>query len=572
MPDTSPLIALHDKVMDFLLRYRQEQDPDLKFVLRKSNMNGALEAGRWFLDGKLLQGKEYLALSFWSGPFYLVFRILDDGASGLYETKTIKVNAAQQKALRGVLAQLNPAETNYRVKYFTSAGEDPLNGLRQFLDTDRKVIDEVVRQHPAVEQDPNTGELKGLGMIDSTEFDITLKTINEFRQRRTANQTVFPPLKPSKPAAGEPIIALESFSLSNFQGIKKTEVIGLPRTSWIFLTGNNGYGKTSVLRGIFVALFGKQDGNTLLTDDRAHLSIRYWDNNTVKATVNVQTNGSLRFLAAYGSSRLNIMASDSREEEGDKNKPSYSIFKTDGVLRSIENRLRYWYHQDKPRYEAVANTLKNLMPGIAEMTYDPQQDKIFYREQSTENSERMEFDRLASGFRSVIAMVGDLIARFFEKDPKLNKPEDCAGIVLIDELDLHLHPIWQRQLPELLSKAFPKIQFIASTHSPIPFLGAPKEAVFLRVNRTPEEGITVECLETDVSELLPNTILTSPIFGLQEIYPSAFDGKKQRIRTEETYSEAQLNDQVRKRLSDFVGSEQENKLSNLFKTDKSQTS
>lgn len=556
---TTPLLELQEKVLDFLLRYRTEWEPGLKFVLRKSNIGGALEAGRWFLDGK-----DYLALNFWNGPYYLAFRMYEDGASALYETRALKINAAQKKALSRVIANPDRSDPNYRVKSFSATGEDGLVGLKKFLETDRKVIDEAVRQHPMQGQDFEE-EQKGLSFIDDTEFEITLKTIAEFRQRRTAQQTVFPALKPSKPTAGQPSIAVESFLLRNFQGIKKTEVLSLPRANWIFLTGNNGYGKTSVLRGLFISLFGQQDGDVLRTDDRANLSVRYWDNERVQTSINTKTNGPLRFLAAYGSSRLNIMGSDSREEEGEKNKPSYSIFRTDGVLRSIENRLRYWYNEDKPRYQAVISTLKNLMPGIAEMFYDPAADKVFYQEQAAETSERLDFERLASGFRSVIAMVGDLIVRFFEKDPLLQKPEDCTGIVLIDELDLHLHPIWQRQLPGLLSKAFPKMQFIASTHSPIPFLGAPKDAVFLRVNRSPEEGITVEHLEIDVSDLLPNTILTSPIFGLQEIYPTAFDGKKQRIRTEETFTEVQLNDHVRQRLTAFANSDQENALLDVFK-------
>jgi len=556
-----PLPELQEKVLDFLLRYRTEREPGLKFALRKSNMGGALELGRWFLDGK-----DYLALNFWSGPYYFAFRIYEDGKSWLYETRNLKINLPQKRALSRIITTPDRSDPNYRIKFFSETGGDALIGLQMFLETERKAIDDVVRQHSIQEQDLETTEQKGLGFIDDTEFEITLRTIFEFRQKLTDQQTFFPlPLNPSEPVAGQPPIAIESFLLRYFQGIKKAEVTGLPRVSWIFLTGNNGYGKTSILRGLFISLFGQQDGSVLLTDDRANLSVRYWDHESIQTSINTKANGPLRFLAAYGSSRLNIMGSDSREEEGDKNKPSYSIFKTDGVLRSIENRLRYWYTHDKPRYEAVINTLKNLMPGITKIFYDPATDKIFYHEQPTEAIERLEFEKLASGFRSVVAMVGDLIVRFFEEDISLQKPEDCTGIVLIDELDLHMHPIWQRQLPGLLSKAFPRIQFIASSHSPIPFLGAPKDAIFLRVNRNPEEGITIEQLEIDVSELLPNTILTSPIFGLQEIYPTAFDGKKQRIRTEETFTEAELNDHVRERLAAFANTDREDALLHVFK-------
>jgi len=86
---------------------------------------------------------------------------------------------------------------------------------------------------------------------------------------------------------------------------------------------------------------------------------------------------------------------------------------------------------------------------------------------------------------------------------------------LIDELDLHLHPKWQRKLPKLLSNVFPNIQFIASTHSVIPFLGAPENSVFLKVNRSQAQGITIERIDIDISNLLPNSLLTSPLFDLE---------------------------------------------------------
>jgi predicted ATP-binding protein involved in virulence len=123
--------------------------------------------------------------------------------------------------------------------------------------------------------------------------------------------------------------------------------------------------------------------------------------------------------------------------------------------------------------------------------------------------------KLASGHKNIIAMIGDMLIRFYAKQPEVIEPQYFCGIVLIDELDLHLHPKWQRQLPKLLSNVFPNVQFIASTHSVIPFLGAPENSVFLKVNRSQEQGITVERINIDISNLLPNSLLTSPLFDLE---------------------------------------------------------
>ena len=106
--------------------------------------------------------------------------------------------------------------------------------------------------------------------------------------------------------------------------------------------------------------------------------------------------------------------------------------------------------------------------------------------------------------------------------------------MIIDELDLHLHPKWLRSLPALLSVLFPKIQFIAATHSEIPILGAPKDSILLKVTRTQKEGIRLERVHVDFKNLLPHHLLTSPIFDLGEIIPAANE-RRSDLRTEENY-------------------------------------
>ncbi len=78
----------------------------------------------------------------------------------------------------------------------------------------------------------------------------------------------------------------------------------------------------------------------------------------------------------------------------------------------------------------------------------------------------LDLSQLSDGERSLLAMVCDLGRRLALANPRLDKPLHGEGVVLIDDLELHLHPKWQREVTEKLTETFPNIQFIATTHSP----------------------------------------------------------------------------------------------------------
>jgi predicted ATP-binding protein involved in virulence len=75
-------------------------------------------------------------------------------------------------------------------------------------------------------------------------------------------------------------------------------------------------------------------------------------------------------------------------------------------------------------------------------------------------------DYLSAGEKSMILLVSDLVKRLFIANPSLENPLEGTGIVLIDEIDLHLHPKWQREVLPALLATFPNLQFIVTTHSP----------------------------------------------------------------------------------------------------------
>ncbi|NCC64002.1 MAG: hypothetical protein EOM15_05040, partial [Spirochaetia bacterium] len=91
----------------------------------------------------------------------------------------------------------------------------------------------------------------------------------------------------------------------------------------------------------------------------------------------------------------------------------------------------------------------------------------------------LKVEQLSQGERDLLALVGDLTRRIVIANPALKNPLLGEGIVLIDEVELHLHPKWQRQILQLLSTTFPNVQFIVSTHSPQILSEAEKDSIIL---------------------------------------------------------------------------------------------
>ena len=103
--------------------------------------------------------------------------------------------------------------------------------------------------------------------------------------------------------------------------------------------------------------------------------------------------------------------------------------------------------------------------------------------------------QLSDGFRSIIALVGDLIWRLFQTFSHLETdPRQASGIVLIDELDIHLHPVWQRLIAKKLRTVFPNLQFFVATHSPFVAAGAGDDALTLTVKMINGE-VQIEAVE-----------------------------------------------------------------------------
>lgn len=128
-----------------------------------------------------------------------------------------------------------------------------------------------------------------------------------------------------------------------------------------------------------------------------------------------------------------------------------------------------------PQLEAVRNALSRFMPEFKNMTVRRNPLRMEVEKQG----ERLTVNQLSDGEKCLMAMVGDMARRMAIANPLRDNPLEGDGVFLIDEVDLHLHPRWQRMVIPKLVEVFPHCQFLVSTHSPHVITHVQPENLFL---------------------------------------------------------------------------------------------
>ena len=120
------------------------------------------------------------------------------------------------------------------------------------------------------------------------------------------------------------------------------------------------------------------------------------------------------------------------------------------------------------------------------------------------------------------------------------------------------------------SDLFPNITFIATTHSPMPLLGLPQGSAIYNVQRTAEQGITVQRIDDklNINELQPNSILTSPIFDVDDIFAQGFSGNK-RIKVNQHFNDSNIHQLMGEKINDFMTDEKEQAFIERYERKKS---
>ena len=135
---------------------------------------------------------------------------------------------------------------------------------------------------------------------------------------------------------------------------------------------------------------------------------------------------------------------------------------------------------------------------ILGVQYDDQSDELVF----VTKSESLPIRALSSGYQSLIWMVLDIAYRMALLNPDLKSHiADVPGIIMVDELDMHLHPKWQWNVIQALRNTFPNVQFIAATHSPI-IISSCKDETLIRINKAHEIVYDKTPYGMDINETL----------------------------------------------------------------------
>jgi predicted ATP-binding protein involved in virulence len=523
------IVDIHEVVYDFLQEYREQEinsGRTFHYTFRRSNQKNKLDEGLWFYGND-----NYLAVSFWSGMDWknktpnIFFRITNEGRTFL----TITTKDSIEKAESSSKYFIKPLELNANgkdrwTKEFKST--DYIHSLQKFLGNEKIIIDRIIKENLKllISED----ESNSLGFINPSEFEKWFDNVKHHREDGGLNKFRF---------------SLTAFSVEKFAPIDSANFNRISKnTPFIIIVGENGSGKSSLLKALAIAL-----GNKFYEENHAP------DNSPWQITFSLNINGKTkRFkitsfepklsndhnvpFACFGPSRLVIDNRSIRRtlNEVGKEKTSalWNLFYPDGILRDINrwliNRLAEkeasnTKENSKLTFENIKQMLIDTVPrlyDIREAPWEDAQELLYFEEDLNEN--RLEkgviYEHLSSGLRSLIAMLGDMMLRLFEQQPEITDPAKLCGIVLIDEIDIHLHPNWQIKVPQILSENFPQLQFIVTTHSPIPLLGVPPRSKIYNISRTAEKGVSIKSLNyINIANLLPNAILTSPIFAMDDL-------------------------------------------------------
>jgi predicted ATPase len=322
---------------------------------------------------------------------------------------------------------------------------------------------------------------------------------------------------------------LEWIEIENFKAITRLRLaFPEPQTAqepWLMLLGENGTGKSSILQAVALALMGERHANELDLDastfvrrdaSRGSGKVRVKLRNVPEPVTLRFRRSSRRFhcdtpdpkvlLLGYGATRLlrrpQAFTADAAGYIRVKN-----LFDPTAPLDDVETWLLDRDQVDDDRFETIGAAMKDLL-----MLGDP--SRFVRNEHGVEavfpGSPPMPLRQLSDGFQSVVALCADVMKILLEWWPSM---EDAEGVVLLDELEAHLHPTWKIEIVERLRRTFPSVAFIVSTHEPLCLKGL--EAGEICVLRR-EAGRPIEAI-TDVppvNDLRADQILTSPLFGL----------------------------------------------------------
>jgi len=242
------------------------------------------------------------------------------------------------------------------------------------------------------------------------------------------------------------------------QTLELSDSNGLP-VQWTVILGDNNTGKTTLLRCLADLEVAK---NYQLYPENGDI------NNYI---INQDNENSGLILYGYGTSRRMRVSSLS---ESNHEQDTASLFSNEVTLINAEEWLLKTDYAAKngallakSRLAKIKSVLTGgILPDVSDFRFTTTENLNSFVEVQTDYG-WIRFSELGYGYQTTIAWVVDLAKRLFERYPKSQNPLAESAIVLVDEIDLHLHPEWQRKIIQFLTVQFPNTQFIVTSHSPL---------------------------------------------------------------------------------------------------------
>ncbi len=363
----------------------------------------------------------------------------------------------------------------------------------------------------------------------------------------------------------EPPVELKALKLLNVRSFTELELDFNARSSpladggagqWVVLLGDNGVGKSTILRSLALALVDRELANALLQTQRAPAPYVRMQEDHAEITVELsgltpfqveiragRTSEKLKIikerdvrpaLFAYGPQRGSAVGRSAREVSFSETGAVATLFDEEAELIHAETwlkqlRLGALESAGGPAeafFDAVREALVGLLDGVD--CLDVTQKKgVRLSGQRVGND--IPLAALSDGYLSTMGWVLDLLARWSERFrriedrmPDASMATDATGLVLVDEIGLHLHPQWQMRVIRDVRRMFRNMSFVVSSHHPLTLLGAgPNEVHILRRG---EDG-TVEVTAARDPRLLTGTELYSAFFDVDRLHPGDLGDK-----------------------------------------------
>jgi predicted ATP-binding protein involved in virulence len=499
------------KIHNDLFEHLRTKYPELRFKLRQSNRYNRLDQGFWFLGNN-----GYLGTSFWEGMDWqnktpnimLGVDLSNSKKPKLYlefvaNDNEKKADFFSKIALPLQMNRLKKSgkEINKWMKFYEN--ENFLEAVDRFIEHDKTIIDAFIN-------------------VNKDEKLFPLIEENEFRERstRVRGLKILAKIDNANLNDLNRNWRIERMKLQNIAQFLKVEILFDPRVTCFI--GENGSGKTTVLRAILLGLIGVDQNeylkeNNHLTNSLINLlkirgakknEIDYLENGRIELLTSKQNEPSV-INFSWSSQGRPVIQDEGSSWEIDENGNLSILVMGFSQIQGVPNKAQVRTSL-KPNVADVLPLLANEPDGRGEalqkwlLALD--HDASNKERQGQTSAERELINRMfkiisdvtgqklslsainaqkeiiwieldgqtiplglvSQGFNNVFSWVGYFMKRLSETAPEgTEDPTQLPAICLIDEIDTYLHPLWQQTIVPALVKHFPKTQFIITTHSPI---------------------------------------------------------------------------------------------------------